>query len=168
MPTQQPYYVSSQPFRISGLSRPGAPGSTFGFRISPDLSGHITRNETPSDRTHAAGVPPMINLGLSAEDAPHPKNTKRTQLPRTAGVSPASPSPNLQNKPNLGCWRAQLCETNPIFVETPNLHSTIYNPLAQLPPDPRPKCVARPYCFFGFAALSFALPFPLLLSWVFG
>ena len=84
MSTKPPHHVSSQEFPISGLFRI----SSFGFRISPDLSGRIMQNEP--------------NL-----TSPTPKNAKRTQSPPLA-------SPIRRNEPNHRRWQAQSCETNPI------------------------------------------------------
>ncbi len=46
-----------------------------------------------SDRTQAAGLPPVVNPGLSAGALPQPKPTKRTQFHRPT-------DPNMRNKPN--------------------------------------------------------------------
>ncbi len=90
----------------------------------------------PSDRTHAAfrrpacpefcrgelvegPVPPMINLGLSAEDAPYPKNHE---------TNPISTRPTTQ-----------LCETNPIKTTPDAIGPPLYLTLTEVGDRPTPK-----------------------------
>ncbi len=95
VPSQSSHLVSSFIFRISCLFRI----STLEFRISPDLSGHIMRNEPNLPPNRLAQDPKMRN---------------------EPNLSPAH-APNARNKPN---------SQQPIYI----LQSTIYNPMAQLPP----------------------------------
>ncbi len=85
MPNQQPHHVSRLAFRISCLFRI----SSFGFRISPDPSGRIMRNE-PNLPAH------------------RPKSAKRTQFPHTKGP----PTPNFCETNPIST--PQKNETNPI------------------------------------------------------
>ncbi len=113
-------------------------------------------HEPPSDRTQAAGLPPMINPGLSAGDPPaqhpnektnpissrgHPNLAKRTQSPPPAAPQlcetnpiPVRPTANRQQP------KAAFCETNPIYPHAnPASHkkretNPIYHPAAIWPP----------------------------------
>ncbi len=76
--------------------------------------------------SQAAGLPPMINLGLSAEDTPTIKNAKQTQ------------SQHRRLPP--------LCETNPIYPTPtiPPTQKTRNEPNFDLqPPGPRHKYAKR-------------------------
>ncbi len=111
MPTKPPHHVSSFIFRISGLSRI----STFGFGISPDLSGRIIRNEPISSLPRCPKVSPE-HRGTQftpAPPGPGPKYAKRTQShkangqkmrnkpnSRTACLLPAPIRPFTRNEPN--------------------------------------------------------------------
>ena len=111
MPTKPPHHVSSQPFRISGLSQI----LTFGFRISPDLWGRITRNEPKTkSRTPQACIhqfnPPVPPGGT-------PNNPKKNETNPISAYQASPPTPKMRNEPNLthgGPAEDQKCETNPI------------------------------------------------------
>ncbi len=77
MPTPPPHHVSTLAFRISGLFRI----SSLGFRISPDPSGRIMRNEP--------NPIPRASRRLSQH-----QNAKRTQ-------SPNANRQRIRNEPNL-------------------------------------------------------------------
>ncbi len=113
MPTQPPHHVSSLAFRISDLSRI----SSVLFRISPDPSGRIIHNENQIERTPKTGrlyLTPVFQPGIP----PRPKNAKRTQLPRAASVSPASPYPIMQNEP---CAKLSWCNSAGLILPGPRL-----------------------------------------------
>ncbi len=106
-------------------------------------------NQPPSDRTHAKGGPPMINLGLSAEDAPHTQIYETNPIcptpmsKRTGNPPVADPTdPKMRNEPNLSPANSQSPTAKSCFLRNepnspftrlaesdspPNIHSTIYN-----------------------------------------
>ena len=57
----------------------------------------------PSDRTNATGVPPMINLGLSSEDAPHTQKYETNPIPAYQASHRPEPAERTisRNEPNL-------------------------------------------------------------------
>ena len=103
--------VSRLAFRISSLFR----ASSFGFRISPDLSGRIMRNKPNFRRGGLVEDQKMRNEpnlpgceNAKRTQSPPGKYTKRTQF-RLAGNA------KMRNEPNLPPCPPRLCETNPII-----------------------------------------------------
>ncbi len=124
MPNQQSHHVSSFIFRISCLPAPSLSRvfriSSLGFRISPDPSGRIMRNEPKKNRRPQA-CRPVFNPGLSAGDAPTPpttwptpQNTKRTQSPYGHGMPCPYLAKQTQFTPRRTCGRPKMRnEPNP-------------------------------------------------------
>ncbi len=109
MPTQPPHQVSSLAFRISSLFRI----SSFGFSISPDLSGRIMRNEPnlphhqasrhPTFQRNEPNLPPRPpRLCETNPISARPTTQMRKTSPIPAAKSPTSAfgGPNMQNEPN--------------------------------------------------------------------
>ncbi len=103
--------------------------------------------------SQAAGLPPMINLGLSAEDAPHTQiyetnpiytapdlwRTKKCETNPIRVHQVSNHTPNTRNEPNLTNPTAKKSETNPIYP---------YPSLAQDPNmrnEPNPPCPLVPH-----------------------
>ena len=158
VPIQPSHHVSSLAFRISALFRPGEPGSRFGFRISPDLSGGIMRNEpnpnTPHDRICEtnpirAHCHPTHNPNTRNEpNLPHAHHPP-TQKYET---NPISTHPIMRNEPNptrptakSKQPTAKKCETNPIYRLPTHAYSKMRktNPIYHPTPDPRSKYAKR-------------------------
>ena len=76
VPNQQSHHVSSLEFRISCLFRI----SSLGFRISPDPSGRIMRNEPKKNRPPQAGLhiynPPVPPAGYPTHHHPNSQKTR--------------------------------------------------------------------------------------------
>ena len=109
------HHVSNLEFRISRLFRI----SSFGFRISPNLSGRIMRNE-PNLPPNRPPVPQLCETNpISTRPTTQiyepnpirvPKNAKRTQFAPTS-------TPIMRNEPNFthgGPVEDKKYETNPI------------------------------------------------------
>ena len=110
MPIQYPHHVSSLPFRISCLFRI----SSLGFRISPDLSGGIMRNEPnpspaqdPKMRNEPNSHKPTANRQRptakkrETNPIPTPAITQNKPNSRTAAILSPFPAPIMRNEPNL-------------------------------------------------------------------
>ena len=127
MPSQHPHHVSSLEFRISCLFRI----SSLGFRISPDPSGCIMRNEPNllprpprlcETNPISSGQPPKAN-SYFYETNPIwvPTASRTTQIRET---NPISATADL--------WKPKKCETNPIYAYP----SLAHDPNSRNEPNP--------------------------------
>ena len=134
MPTKPLHHVSSLAFRISCLFRI----SRFGFRISPDPSGRIMRNEPKKNRPPKAGLhylTPVFQPGIP----PQPKNRNEPNYRTAAPLFTIHRSlftiftKRTQFRPPTARATTQKCETNPIHARlTTQIRKTnpIYRPSA--------------------------------------
>ncbi len=113
MPIQHSHHVSSLIFRISSLPAPSLSSvsriSTFGLRISPDLSGPIMQNEPNSPHAHCPPDPntrnePNLRLPTAQIRETNPKSNARrrraTPIFNPHGSGGNAHPPKTQNEPN--------------------------------------------------------------------